>query len=84
MSVYFPAFDSFSPRMIDLLTAGTEILSLRASIASLFWFVLLQNICNPERKIVPVGIVSEYSPSFYPANNDGRAPGASIRDYTAC
>jgi hypothetical protein len=70
--------------MIDLLTAGTEILSLRASIASLFWFVSLQNICNPVRKIVPVGIVSEDSSSFNPANNDGRAPGASIRDYTAC
>jgi hypothetical protein len=27
---YFPAFASFSPRIVDLLTAGTEIFNLRA------------------------------------------------------
>ena len=45
-STYFSAFTSFSPRMTDLLTAGTDIFSLRSSIASCFGF--LQDICELE------------------------------------
>jgi hypothetical protein len=30
-SIYFLAFASFSPRIVDLLTDGTEVFSLRAS-----------------------------------------------------
>jgi len=40
----------------------------RPSIASCFGF--LQDICESEQKIVPVGIVLEYSPSFNPPGND--------------
>jgi len=93
-SEYFLSFASFSPRIADLLTAGTEIFSLwarddmvlpssltahseqkvkmvgnqRPSIASCPGF--FQDISESSQKIVPVGIVLEYSPSFNTPGND--------------
>jgi hypothetical protein len=51
--------------MTDLLTAGIDICSLRASC-----FGFLQDICESGQKIVPVATVLEYSPSFNAPNNN--------------